>query len=223
MSITSRHCQPWNASERTLEVRYPPLVPFCHLSHKGRSGVQIACFKNRRGLKQAETKCIVRVPLDLCRIDDRLIHGQVVVGWGQPLDLEHIVLADDAVSESEWEQELYRAGVPPDMALTFCSVGDAAASMPALQADPRVTILLTADITSMRQLVVDSNAVPQVNLGGLHHRDGRVQKLRYVFLAPEEEEMLRSLAARGVAITAQDVPSASPVPLTELLAARSAT
>ena len=31
----------------------------------------------------------------LHRIDDRLIHGQVVVGWGQPLDLGFIVLVDD--------------------------------------------------------------------------------------------------------------------------------
>ena len=31
----------------------------------------------------------------LYRIDDRLIHGQVVVGWGQPLDVAFIVLVDD--------------------------------------------------------------------------------------------------------------------------------
>ena len=49
----------------------------------------------------------------LYRIDDRLIHGQVVVGWGQPLDAKFIVLVDDAVATSDWEQELYRLGVPP--------------------------------------------------------------------------------------------------------------
>ena len=36
--------------------------------------------------------------LVLNRIDDRLIHGQVVVGWGQPLDVHFIVLVDDAVA-----------------------------------------------------------------------------------------------------------------------------
>jgi PTS system mannose-specific IIB component/fructoselysine and glucoselysine-specific PTS system IIB component len=53
----------------------------------------------------------------LYRIDDRLIHGQVVVGWGQPLDLKFIVLVDDTVASSDWEQELYRMGVPPEMAV----------------------------------------------------------------------------------------------------------
>ena len=36
--------------------------------------------------------------LILNRIDDRLIHGQVVVGWGQPFDVRFIVLVDDAVA-----------------------------------------------------------------------------------------------------------------------------
>ena len=60
--------------------------------------------------------------LELYRIDDRLIHGQVVVGWGQPLDLRFIVLVDDEVAASDWEQELYRMGVPPDMDVYFDGV-----------------------------------------------------------------------------------------------------
>src|SRR4051812_23393445 len=59
------------------------------------------------------------VPLELYRIDDRLIHGQVVVGWGRPLDIRFIVLVDDEVAASEWEQELYRMGVPPEMEVFF--------------------------------------------------------------------------------------------------------
>ena len=55
------------------------------------------------------------MPLELCRIDDRLIHGQVVLGWGQQMRLGFIVLVDDEVAESEWERELYRMGVPPEV------------------------------------------------------------------------------------------------------------
>ena len=64
--------------------------------------------------------------LELYRIDDRLIHGQVVVGWGQPLDLGFIVLVDDEVAASDWEQELYRMGVPPEMDVYFDAVEAAA-------------------------------------------------------------------------------------------------
>ncbi len=155
--------------------------------------------------------------VELMRIDDRLIHGQVVVGWGQPLDIDFIVLVDDEVASSDWEQELYRMGVPPEMEVRFASVDDAARQLAEFEADERRGIVLTGDITSMRRLVEVNGHIRKVNLGGIHHRAGRVQRLRYVFLAPDEEAELRAMAARGIEITAQDVPSARPVPLASVL------
>lgn len=153
----------------------------------------------------------------LYRIDDRLIHGQVVVGWGQPLDVQFIVLVDDQVAVSDWEQELYRMGVPPAMQVYFHTVDEAVAAIPRYREDGRRGILLTADIATMRRLV-DAGVVEAVNVGGIHHRAGRDQKLRYVFLTPGEAEELRSMSGTGVRIFAQDVPSAREIPLDEILA-----
>ena len=158
-----------------------------------------------------------RVTLELYRIDDRLIHGQVVVGWGQPLDIAFIVLVDDTVATSDWEQELYRMGVPPEMDVYFHTAADAIAAMPKYRGDARHGLLLTGDIDTMRRLV-DGAHVTAVNVGGIHSRAGRTQRLRYVFLSPREEAALRDLAARGAAVTAQDVPGARPIALPEILA-----
>jgi mannose/fructose/N-acetylgalactosamine-specific phosphotransferase system component IIB len=157
------------------------------------------------------------VPIELYRIDDRLIHGQVVVGWGRPLDLAFLVLVDDDVAGSEWEQELYRMGVPPEMDVHFDTVADAAQAHARYQSDPRPGLLLTGDVATMRRFVDAAGDVRTVNIGGIHHRPGRTQRLRYVFLTAEEEVELRDLAARGVTVTAQDVPSARAVPLDDVL------
>ena len=155
--------------------------------------------------------------IELFRIDDRLIHGQVVVGWGQPLDLGFIVLVDDEVASSEWEQELYRMGVPPEMDVYFHTVEDAAKQLPTYQSDARRGALLTGDIETMARLIELTRTITRVNLGGIHHRTGRTQRLRYVFLAPDEEKALRALAARGVDVSAQDVPAARPLALNDVL------
>jgi len=157
------------------------------------------------------------VAIDLYRIDDRLIHGQVVVGWGQPLNLGFIVLVDDEVAGSEWEQELYRMGVPPEMDVYFATPEDASRQLEQWCADQRPGILLTGDIETMRRLIELSPSIRTVNLGGIHHRSGRTLKLRYVYLSPQEEEALRALERSGVAVTAQDVPSARAVPLDDVL------
>ena len=155
--------------------------------------------------------------LELCRIDDRLIHGQVVVGWGQPMGLGFIVLVDDEVAGSDWERELYRMGVPPDVDVIFETVEGAAARMQEFMRDARPGILLTGDVEAMRRLASLSPALRAVNLGGVHHRAGRLQRLRYIFLSSDEERALRELEASGVSVTAQDVPGARPVPLADVL------
>ena len=155
--------------------------------------------------------------VDLYRIDDRLIHGQVVVGWGQPMGLGFIALVDDEVAGSDWEQELYRMGVPPEVDVFFESVDGAARRLGEWRADQRPGILLTGDIESMTRLCSACSEVRAVNLGGIHHRAGRTQKLRYIYLSAEEESALRALHAKGVQVTAQDVPTARPVPLEDVL------
>jgi mannose/fructose/N-acetylgalactosamine-specific phosphotransferase system component IIB len=157
------------------------------------------------------------VALELYRIDDRLIHGQVVVGWGQPLDVRFLVLVDDEVAASEWEQELYRMGVPPEMDVYFESVESAVKRLPGFQADVRTGILLTGDIDTMRRLVAESGLIKAINLGGVHHKPGRTQRLRYLFLSREEEQVLQAIAAGGTEVSAQDVPAARPLPLADVL------
>src|SRR5260370_27450756 len=88
----------------------------------------------------------------LYRIDDRLIHGQVVVGWGKPLNVGFIVLLDDAVRASDSEQELYRMGVPPEIELVFASTAEAVAQLPAWEHDPRVGLLVAGDIAPLAAL-----------------------------------------------------------------------
>jgi mannose/fructose/N-acetylgalactosamine-specific phosphotransferase system component IIB len=158
------------------------------------------------------------VALEYFRIDDRLIHGQVVVGWGQPCALGFLVLVDEAVVQSEWERELYRMGVPPEMDLYVESVESAVHRMAEFQADPRAGMLLVGDIATMVALQARVPDIHRVTIGGIHHKDGRVPRLRYVFLTPDEERALQALAARGVTVEAQDVPSAPAIPLADVLA-----
>jgi PTS system mannose-specific IIB component/fructoselysine and glucoselysine-specific PTS system IIB component len=157
------------------------------------------------------------VTLALARVDDRLIHGQVVIGWGRPLGASFIVLVDDAVRASDWEQELYRLAAPPEVEVIFASVAEAAAALPAWIGRADRGILLTADVATIADLHDRSGGgLAAVNLGGIHHRPGRTQRLPWVYLSDEEFERLRRLAAAGVRVTAQDVPATSAVPLESL-------
>ena len=155
--------------------------------------------------------------LVLFRVDDRLIHGQVVVGWGRPLGVSRVVLVDDQVAGSEWEQDLYRMAVTPDTEVAFVTVAQASANLRDWQSDTRRTLVLTGDLETMAALhAADPVTVHRINLGGIHHKPGRRERLPYLYLTDEEMTRLEALEASGAAISAQDLPTSAPVSLRAL-------
>ena len=155
----------------------------------------------------------------LYRIDERLIHGQVVMGWGPQLGLEHYVVVDDELATSEWEQDLYRLGLPDTASADFLTVADARAHLADLDADDRRTVVLTRTVAAMGGLAErDGLRGREVNLGGLHHTVGRTERVPYVFLGQAEEESLRVLVDEGVEVSARDLPGSPAVDLETLLA-----
>ena len=157
------------------------------------------------------------MPIVLCRIDDRLVHGQVVIGWGRPLGVEFIVLVDPSVAASPWEQDLYRMAVPPELEIRFATVEEAAPQLGAWQAGDRRGVILTGDIETMAALHrAAPGVIRRINLGGIHHRPGRRERLSYVYLTDEELRCLVALEAGGAEITAQDLPTSPAVALRTL-------
>ncbi|MGH7591762.1 MAG: PTS sugar transporter subunit IIB [Gemmatimonadales bacterium] len=156
------------------------------------------------------------MPIALFRVDDRLVHGQVLIGWGRPLGADFVVVVDDALAASAWEQDLYRMGVPDGIDLAFCTVDDAMRRAPEWAARPGAGILLTGSIATMRALADAGWAIPRVNLGGIHAGPGRSERLPYLFLSNADQADLRVLASHGTTVTAQDVPTTEPVALGNL-------
>ena len=153
----------------------------------------------------------------LCRIDDRLIHGQVVIGWGRAMGIDLIILVDDQVAASDWEQELYRMAVTPEIEVRFVTMADAARQMPEWQSNGKRGLVLTGDLETMAALRASSpDVVQRINLGGIHHRAGRRERLPFVYLTDQELGTLQALEAGGAVITAQHLPTTAPVALKAL-------
>ncbi len=154
----------------------------------------------------------------LFRVDERLIHGQVVVGWGSRLHPDLIVVVDEDLAGSPWEQELYAMGVPPETDTAFLTVTDARDRLPDWRGDDRRVMVLTRDVATMYALASGGLLEgEQVNVGGMHHAEGRHPVLPYLYLSEEDRDALAALSEAGAHITARDLPTSRKVPLSELL------
>lgn len=158
------------------------------------------------------------MPVLLYRVDERLIHGQVVVGWGSQLRPDLIVVVDDELAGSEWEQELYTLGLPGEVDAIFSTVESARERLIDWRAGSDRIILLTRDLQTMLRLT-DQGLLEgeEINLGGIHDGPGRRSVLPYLFLSQVEAEALDELVESGASVSARDLPGSRRVDARELV------
>jgi mannose/fructose/N-acetylgalactosamine-specific phosphotransferase system component IIB len=151
----------------------------------------------------------------LHRVDDRLIHGQVVVTWSQHLHPQRVYVVDDACAGSEWEADLLRA-CAPDLEVCVVDLDAAAAVYAEEAAAPGRAFLLVRCLQAALALVEAGAPIERFNLGGLHYAAGKQKINEYIYLDEDDRRAARALLARGVLLEVQDVPAARPELLTAL-------
>ena len=153
----------------------------------------------------------------LTRIDDRLIHGQVTVGWGDLLKPDRIILANDEVASNEWEQELYRTAVPSEIEVCVTSIEGAAAMLLEEEDNEKRTILLVDSPQDVLRLLHSGAHIEKVNVGGLHFREGRHPLLPFVYVDEDDLNALKTLCQHGICVECQDVPTCRKIAMEKLL------
>jgi len=155
--------------------------------------------------------------IQLLRIDDRLIHGQVVLGWVNSLNSRQIILCDNSVAANDWEKELYLSVVPDPLDALVFSVKELADVIISEKIDLSRTIILISGPQTAEELLGYGAGIRKINLGGIHYKEGRSKLLPYLYLDQKEAESCRHLIDKGILIECQDVPDAKRIPLQNLL------
>jgi mannose/fructose/N-acetylgalactosamine-specific phosphotransferase system component IIB len=156
------------------------------------------------------------VSLALARVDDRLVHGQVVLAWAGTLKAARLLVADDAAASAEWERQLMQVSAG-DLEVEVFPVAETAERLVAESQRGGAAILLFRSPAAALAAVEGGAALEELNLGGLHHAPGREPVLDYLYLSEADREALRRLSERGVRLSARDLPSSRPLPAVEWL------
>jgi mannose/fructose/N-acetylgalactosamine-specific phosphotransferase system component IIB len=160
------------------------------------------------------------MPIALLRIDDRLIHGQVVEGWLPQLGVDLVVVVSDAAAADPVQTALMKMALPPSVGLSVLSVADAPAALSSAQAAARRILILAPGPEEALALLEKGVAVDRINVGGLHFTVGKVQLGRALFLNEKDKAALRAISARGVRLEGRPLPSDPEENLGSILEAR---
>ncbi len=153
----------------------------------------------------------------LVRIDDRLIHGQVVEGWLKSIRANHIVIVSDDVARDRMQQTLLAMAVPSSIRVTSLSVDDAASMLKQdTFANERVLLLLSRPSDVMR-LLERGVTLSSVNVGGMHFAPGKKQLLRNLCVDEDDVRAFACAVDRGVELEGRVLPSDDRIDVCEVL------
>jgi PTS system mannose-specific IIB component len=153
----------------------------------------------------------------LLRVDNRLLHGQILETWIPRLGIGEVVVADDEAAASPLARAAMTLCVPPELPARIVPVREVPwAALAASRAQVLVLVRDVAALVAARAAGLRPEIAPLVNLGNVHFGPGRRPVTPSVFLSGDEVDALRALAAEGFRIEARAIPSDSPAGMGEI-------
>lgn len=156
------------------------------------------------------------MPINVARIDDRLIHGQVITTWVKNYDIEQVLVINDKVADDKVQQSVLTMSAPPGLKVLIFGVQQFIEILKKTPIKKRTMLLFTNSI-DVDALVGGGLSLEKLNVGGMRMQDGRHQLSRAVSVTPEEEQAFRNLIAKNVEVEIQMVPKDPIVDLKTLL------
>ena len=156
------------------------------------------------------------MPINVARIDDRLIHGQVITTWVKNYDIEQVLVINDKVAEDKVQQSVLTMSAPPGLKVLVFGVQQFIEILKKTPIKKRTMLLFTNSI-DVNALVEGGLSLEKVNVGGMRMQDGRHQLSRAVSVTPEEGQAFKNLIAKNIPVEVQMVPKDPIVDLQSLL------
>ena len=138
----------------------------------------------------------------LTRIDDRLIHGQVVTAWIKQYPINKILIIDDELSQNRLMERIYKAAAPMGVEVLIQSVSEAREF---LKEENFLILVKVPEI--IESLLKEGIEIEKVILGGMGAKNGRKTFNRNVSASGEEVECFKRIVEGGVEIFYQLVPN----------------
>lgn len=152
--------------------------------------------------------------LVLVRVDDRLVHGQVMVGWRSHLGATQVLVASDRLCANPMACNVLRLTAPPEVDLIIDSVEGMTRRIMAGEFDRQKDILLFENLGDILRALDLGVIFDHLNVGGIRHQECRIALTPSVSLSEEDIGTLRKIMERGIPVDIQMLPREESIAIT---------
>lgn len=138
------------------------------------------------------------------RVDNRLVHGQVIEAWLPYTGAKHLIVANDELAADSLRQQIIELAVPQRILTHFIPVHDLAITLDACGEE---CFVLFGNCQDARRASNAGIIMETLNIGNLHYGPEKMQILPHVALSAEDREDLRSIQQHLVLLDFRSVPT----------------
>jgi mannose/fructose/sorbose-specific phosphotransferase system IIB component len=153
----------------------------------------------------------------VARIDDRLIHGQVVTVWVKETKCERIIVCSDDVANDAIRKTLLTQVAPPGIIANVVDVEKAIRAYNNPKYEKTKVMLLFTNPTDVLRMVEGGVAIKSVNIGGMSFKEGKKQITNAVSVDEKDKEAFKKLDEKGIELEIRKVTSDTKVNLMSVL------
>lgn len=141
----------------------------------------------------------------LARIDDRLIHGQVMTTWVQYTGANHIVIIDDVSAADDFSKSIMEMAVPKGIGLDVVRIEEAKETIDRLDETKKIILLAKTPETF---LLAFNNGVPikKIIIGGMGANRNRKKFYKNISASEEERNTFKVILSKNVAVSIHIMP-----------------
>ncbi len=148
----------------------------------------------------------------LVRVDDRLLHGQIICAWVPFTKATSLIVASDEAASDSLVAEIIQSCGCNELDVYVKSVPDTIRYIASSGADSGRVILVTGDLKDAMRVYEGGMRFASINLGNIHHEDDGRRITSSVVVNREDEELIERFRELGVRIDIRDIPASEPAP-----------
>ncbi|MCB2293818.1 mannose/fructose/sorbose PTS transporter subunit IIB [Clostridium algoriphilum] len=143
--------------------------------------------------------------ISLARIDDRLIHGQVVTSWSKETRCERIIVCNDEVAADTMRKTLLEQVAPPGVKSSVISIEKAIRVLNNPKYANVNALLLFTNPTDVLRLVEGGVDLKTINIGGMSFKEGKKQITGTISVDEKDIEAFKKLDKLGIELEIRKV------------------
>jgi mannose/fructose/N-acetylgalactosamine-specific phosphotransferase system component IIB len=142
-------------------------------------------------------------------MDYRLIHGQVLVSWNSILDVNHIIVTNDAVAKDALQVTILKSVAPAGAKVSVFSVADCIAYCNSPKGEAERILVIVKYPEDALAVFEQGLKISTLNLGNQAYTRGSKKLSRTVFLTESGVRALKKVHDMGITITCRMMPDDS--------------